>query len=192
MAAIEVASLYGVLSLRDTFTGDLQRAEGATQGFGRRLQAGLDNIGGSMQRVGGMMSATITAPIVGGFTMAVNQSQEFNRMMSNVHSVMGLTGDEARSLSDAVLELGGNTVAGPMANSAAIYDIVSAGITDQTLALEALAAANAVAEAGQADLGAVTAGLISTINSYGLTVADIPQLQDIFTRTVQMGVLSMD
>jgi len=144
-----------------------------------------------MQDLGGQMTM-MTAPLAAGLGYSVNQAQTFNRSMSNVASILGVTGDEAEALREGILAIGGDSVAGPQRNMESFYDIVSGGITDTALALETLQGANEVAEAGQADLQAVTSAMISTINAYGLEVSDLTTLQNVYTRTVQTGVLSMN
>lgn len=186
MSAIQVASMFGVINLRDNMTSGLNSALNNARGFGTQITSLGDNI----QNMGTRMTAA-TAPISAGLLTSIRQSQTFNRSMSNINSILGITGDEAAILRQQLLDYGGSTVAGPQAVAEAYYQIVS-GVADASTHMAILEAATATSEAGQADLMATTSALISTMNSYGLQAEDAAYISDVYTRTVQTGVLTMD
>ena len=146
--AIQVASLFGVLSLQDNMTPALNTAMGNARSFGTNIT----NIGNNVTTFGRNMTAA-TAPIGAGLLASLNQSQTFSRSMSNVNAILGITGEEAEALRSQLLEYGGNTVAGPQAIASAYYDIVS-GVADASSHMAILDAATRTSEAGQADLTA--------------------------------------
>lgn len=185
--AVQVASLFGVLNLDDSqFKRKVGDAGRDLTGLGGQMQ----RIGGQMQRVGAQMTL-ITAPIALGMGAAINQTRDFDRTMSNVFAITGQVGDEADALRTQLLSFGGNTVAGPQRVAEAYYDIVS-GVADATTHMALLDSAVRTSEAGQADLTATTSALISAMNSYRLKADDAQYVSDVFTRTVGMGVLTMD
>lgn len=186
MAAIQVASLFGVLNLQDNMTPGLKSADRQAQSFGSRIQ----QIGGSVQSFGAKMTATM-APVGAALGLAVNSSRTFSRTMSNVNAILGISGQEAADLRATLLAYGGNTVAGPQRVAEAYYDIVS-GVADASTHMAILDAATRTSEAGQADLKATTSALISTMNAYKLGAEDAAFVSDVFSRTVQTGVLTMD
>lgn len=183
---VQVASLYGVLNLRDNMTPGLNTALGNARSFGSSLQT----IGSQVTSFGQNLTA-ITAPIGAGLAASLAQSNTFSRSMSNVNSILGISGQEAAALRAQLLAYGGDTVAGPQAVADAYYQIVS-GVADASTHMAILDAATRTSEAGQADLTATTAALISTMNSYRFGAEDASYISDIFTRTVQTGVLSME
>ncbi|PSN80997.1 phage tail tape measure protein [filamentous cyanobacterium CCP4] len=184
--ALQVASLYGVLNLQDNMTPALNTALGNARSFGSTIT----NIGNNVTTFGRNVTAA-TAPLGAGLLASVNQSNQFSRSMSNINSILGITGEEAAALRAQLLAYGGDTVAGPQAVASAYYDIVS-GVADASTHMAILDAATRTSEAGQADLTATTSALISTMNSYRLGADDATYVSDIFTRTVQTGVLTMD
>jgi TP901 family phage tail tape measure protein len=182
-----VATLSGVLRLDDSdFVSGMQRNRNELNSFGQRIQTSGQNV----QRFGRDMTVA-TAPIAAYLGAAAATTQTFNRNMSNVNAILGITGDEAAALRAELLAYGTDTVAGPLAVSDAYYAIVS-GVADASTHMAILDAATRTSEAGQADLMATTSGLISVMNSYGFAADDAAFVSDVFTRTVQTGVLTMD
>lgn len=185
--AVQVASLFGVLSLRDQgFRQGMQQNQNALQTFSGNLRT----LGTNVTNAGRQM-AMVAAPIALGLGVAVNASRNFSEAMLNVDSILGITGDAAAELRQRILEYGGSTRAGPQAVAEAYYDIVS-GVADATTHMAILEAATRTSEAGNADLAATTSGLISIMNAYRLQAEDAAYVSDVFTRTVGMGVLTMD
>lgn len=185
--AKRVASLFATLSLDDSdYKQGLNSARSGLQGLG----SSISNVGSRLQTVGASMTA-FTAPITAGLVYAVNESRTFSRTMSNINAILGITGTEAEALRTTLLNYGGDTVAGPQAVAEAYYEIVS-GVADVTTHMAILDAAVATSEAGQADLTATTAALISIMNSYRFPAEDAAFASDVLSRTVGMGVGSMD
>lgn len=186
VSAIQVASLYGVLSLRDNMTPGLRDAKRETDSFGSRLSA----VGSQITDLSSRMTM-LTAPIGAAMGYGIAQSNQFSRSMSNINAILQLSTGDASALRSELLAIGGNTVAGPQAVAEAYYEIAS-GVADASTHMSILDAAIATSEAGQADLTATTSAFISTMNSYGFAAEDASFVSDIFSRTVGMGVLSMD
>jgi TP901 family phage tail tape measure protein len=185
--ARQVASLFGVLKLDDSdYKNKLQGADRDAKSFGDTLKSQ----GQQMQNFGAGMTAFF-APVGLAMGYAVTQGHTFDRTMSNINSIMKLGAEDAAALRAEILAFGSSTVAGPQATAEAYYDIVS-GVADATTHMAILEAATKTAEAGQADLGATTSALISTMNAYGFAASDAAFVSDVFTRTVGMGVGSMD
>lgn len=175
----QVASLFGLLDLRDNATPKLG-------GFRSQLQT----LGGDITRVGAGLTG-LFGPAAAGFTAAIGQAKEFDASIANIAAVLGLSATATANLKDQLLEIGGNTVAGPQAVAAAYYDIVG-GVADASTHMAILDASIRTSEAGQADLTATTNALISTMNSYSLGADQATLVSDILTRTVGMGVGTMD
>jgi len=179
--ALQVASLYGVLSLDDS-------------GFNRGLnnaKSGLSDLGGNLQRTGGQISLA-AAPIAGLFGVATNQAINFDEAVTNTGAILGYTRDQIDRLALDLLEIsGGNTRAGPQAVAEAFYDIVG-GVQDATTHMAILDAAIMTSQAGNAQLAGTTKALISTMNSYQYSADQAAMVSDVLTQTVGMGVGSMD
>lgn len=168
----------------------LKTADSGVKGFASRASSGLKSVGDTMVGLGGSITM-LTAPLalLGG--MAVNSAMQFNESMTNVGAVLGKTQDEMAGLSAEILAIGANTRAGPQEVANAFYDIVG-GVADASTHMDILNAAIATAEAGNANLTGTTSALIAVMNSYGLSADDATMASDVLTRTVQMGVGTMD
>src|SRR3990167_5505534 len=185
--AVQVASLFGVLSLRDQgFRQSMQENQNSLQRFSDNLRT----MGSNLTSAGRQMTV-VSVPIALGLGVAINASRNFSDSMANINAVLGFTGDESANLRQQLLEYGGNVRAGPQAVAEAYYDIVS-GVADASTHMAILEAATRTSEAGQADLAATTAGLISIMNAYQFSAEDANYVSDVFTRTVGLGVLTMD
>lgn len=184
--AVQVASLFGVLSLKDEMTPGLERAKGNVTSFGSRL----DNLGSNVTKFGANMTAA-TAPLAAAFGVAVNSAKSFDEAVTNTGAVLGMTRDEITALSAQLLDFGSGTRAGPQAVAEAYYDIAG-GVADASTHMSILRAAVATSEAGNAKLAGTTKALISVMNSYKLSASQAAFASDVLTRTVGMGVGSMD
>ncbi len=181
---MQVASLFGVLELVDKFTGPLNAAEKNTQNFGK-------GVGGAIQKVNMLSAAMGALPGAAFLIGAVKTASDYEKTMTNVGAVMGKTKDQMTTLNAQVLEMGKNSIAGPQKAAEAFYDIVG-GVSDASTHMAILEAAMKTSEAGAADLGSTTQGLISVMNSYKYGASKATQVSDILTQTVGKGVGSMD
>ena len=129
----------------------------------------------------------LSAALQGPSTLAAGLDSSFK----NIQSVTGATGAEMAKLQGQLIAVGGTSVAGIQATVDTFYDIAG-GVTDASVRMPTLTAALSMAEAGQADLGASTKGLISVMNSYSFSADKAMFASDVFTRTVGAGVGSMD
>lgn len=154
------------------------------------MLAGVDNLGRSMQSIGTQMTA-IAAPFAAGMGVAVKNALDFDESMTNVGAVLGKTREEMTLLTEEVLAIGEASRAGPQAAADAFYDIVG-GVADASTHMDILNASIATAEAGNAGLGGVTSALISVMNSYAFEAQQAAFASDVLTRTVGVGVGTMD
>ncbi len=180
------ASLYAVLDLKDNLTDGLKKAAGALGGFGKKL----GDVGGDLQALGGKMTL-VTAPLAAGLGLAAKSAIDFQETMTNVGAVLNATPGDMKRLSDEVLRIGGSARGGPQAVATAFYDIVG-GVTDASSRMDILKAAIATSEAGAASLTGTTKALISVMNSYSFSADKATFASDVLTRTVGMGVGTMD
>lgn len=184
--ADKVASLYAELDLRDNMTRGLKDAEKAV----KPLHEKIKSLGASVTQLGVDM-LKMSAPVIAGFGFAVNAAMGFDTAMTNTAAVMGLTRDQTAALGDQLLQIGMDSQAGPQAVAEAYYDIAG-GVADASTHMAILNQAIATSEAGAAELGGTTKALISVMNSYEFAADDAAYASDVLTRTVGMGVGTMD
>ena len=147
--------------------------------------------------------------LAGKITSMIDEPSElagsFQSTMKNIQTITGMSSDEIEKLGGELNRIGGRNAAGTLAVAAA-YNDVAGGITNVEAQMPVMMKAISLAEAGQADLGTATNGLVKIMNSYGFSVskaateeerkADISQkaawASDVMTQAVGMGVGSME
>jgi len=151
---------------------------------------GLETIDKSITSIGTKMTA-IGAPVAAGFAAATKQAMDFDESVTNIAAVLNLTADESAKLGDQLKAVGASSRAGAQGVAQAYYDIAG-GVADASTHMAILQAAIKTSEAGNSDLGGTTSALISVMNSYNLTAEQAAMVSDVLTRTVGMGVGTMD
>lgn len=185
--ATQVASLYGVLSIDDSdWNKKLKDADKGFTGLGSRVSSVGDKIAGF-----GAKMTVFTAPLAVGLGTAVKSAMDFDEAMTNVGAVLGRSAADMKPLNAQILAMGANSLAGPQKVAEAFYDVVG-GVADASTHMAILEAAIATSEAGAAELGSTTAALIAVMNSYGFSADEAAYASDVLTRTVGMGVGSMN
>lgn len=159
-----------------------------------RTEAQLDQFGLRANRTGLLVAGGLAAAAaaVGAFGVSsIDAAVDFERTMTNVATVTGATAAQLEAMSAQVREIGRTSTFGSQAVAEAFYDVVG-GVTDASARMSVLNASVRLAEAGQADLSASTKGMIAAINAYTPAVLAADRAADIYTRTVGMGVGTMD
>jgi TP901 family phage tail tape measure protein len=180
----DLGSAYGRIIIDGSgIDGDIQAAKSG-------LSAGLDSLSSGLTNVGGALTG-LAAPVAAAFGAGVLASNAFSQSVTNTGAVLNLTQDEIAALRNELLSIGGDTVAGPQAVADAYYDIAG-GVADASTHMAILDAAIATSEAGNASLTGTTSALIAVMNSYKFSADQASFASDVLTRTVGMGVGTMD
>jgi TP901 family phage tail tape measure protein len=170
-----------------------------------QIKAGMDSIKNNpFNEVATQLTimATMTAPLRNSLNSMMGEPSRlagtFESSMKNIQAITGLTSAEIQSLGTELNKIGSKSGAGPLAVADAYTD-VAGGITKVAAQMPVLQNALALAEAGQADLGVATNGLVKIMNSYNFTVGDVAEINeraawasDVMTQAVGMGVGSMN
>lgn len=154
------------------------------------LAGTFGNLGKNIAGLGAQITA-VTAPLAVGLGAAVSSAVTFDETMTNVGAILGKNREEMVGLNDQILAIGMNSRDGPQAAAEAFYDIVG-GVADASTHMAILEQSIATAEAGAAGLGGTTSALISVMNAYGYSADQAGFASDVLTRTVGMGVGTMD
>ena len=185
--ATTVFDLQGVITLDDSkFKKGLDNSAG-----------GLRNLGSNIQSTGkqitkfGIGASLAMAPVALFLKSSISAFRDFDVAMVNSQTILGATNDEMEILRDQVLTMGSETGLGPQATADAFFTIVS-GVQDATTHMDILQSSIRLAEAGLADLSVTTDGMVAVMNSYKFAAEDASFVSDVFTRTVQTGVGTMD
>lgn len=157
----------------------------------------LENISGDAGALGdklvkvGTQFTVATAAIGVGLVMATSSALAFDKQMTNTAAVLGQTRAEQQALSAEILRFSQEAPQGPHAVAEAYYDIVG-GVADATTHMAILEAATNTATAGAASLQGTTSALIAVMNSYNFSANDAAMVSDVLTKTVGVGVGTME
>ena len=164
------------------------------------LAGDLSLMSGKFDELAGKITSMMDAPSA--------LAGSFESVMKNIQAISiseNMDADALKGLTNDLTAIGSKSAAGPLAVAAA-YNDVAGGIANAEARMPVMQKAIALAEAGQADLGTATNGLVKIMNSYGFAVskaateeereADISQkaawASDVMTQAVGMGVGSME
>lgn len=182
-----IAEMQGILTLDDSqYKKGMQGAKNQSQSLGSSIK----NTGAQMTKFG-LGASLALAPVTLFLKSSVSAFRDFDVAMVNSQTILGVTNEEMKILSDQVLEIGSNTGLGPQAVADSFFTVVS-GVQDATTHMDILQSSVRLAEAGMADLAVTTDGMVAVMNSYQFAAEDASFVSDVFTRTVQTGVGTMD
>lgn len=151
------------------------------------LSETISGIGGAART----MTFAFTAPMVALGTYAVQAASGFDAAMRNINSIMQLSEDQFAGLSEEVMNFAKTTRAGVVPATEALYEIFSAGITDQARAMEVWKVSNSVAEAGVADLTQTTNAMTATMSAFNLETDQATRVGNVWSQMVKLGVGSL-
>lgn len=170
--------------------------KGFSQGI-QRVNSEMDSLAGRITRggvnvaaLGGIVTAA-TAPIAGALGASAKSAMDFETEMKNISAVTGTTGADLTKMEQQIRAIGTASRYGPEEAARTFYDIAGS-VTDTTVRMDLLEASIKTAQAGNADLTGTTRALVSVMNAYNLKAKDAAIVSDILTRTVGMGVGTMD
>ena len=163
-SAIEVASLFGTLELRDTATRTLET-------FNRQFdttEGKLNRLAGGMQSIGLAISAA-TAPLVAFGASGIKVASDFEDAMAQISARTGIVGADLQMISDFALQMGADTAFSAQQAADAFLQLLSSGQS----ASEAMATLPAVLDAAAAsgeDLGRTADTVTDIMAAFGLGV----------------------
>jgi TP901 family phage tail tape measure protein len=112
---------------------------------------------------------------------------KFNKAMVEVSTI---SDDVQRNLDEVTQQVLDMSTAFGIAEttaSKALYQTISAGVTDTADAMELLEGATVLSTGGLADLSSTVDVLTDTINAYGFDVSDVTHINNVFFETVRLG-----
>lgn len=170
---------------------------------GAATQAALDNLG----KFGGNLEAA-TQPIA-SFTagalkiegalltagaaivaFGVNAAGDFDAAFRQISTIIDASADDLGAFRQAILDYAATSTQ-PLENiTNAIGAAVGSGV-DYAKSIDLIAQAERLAVATRSDLDSTTKVLVSTLNSYGMSIEQAGDLSDIFFKIIDMGDISM-
>lgn len=180
--ALSVGRVFGLLELTDNFTSRIEDAARKLTDFGGKAE----KIGKQVQEIGDKMSMGITLPLVGAAGAALKFSSDFERSMTQVVTLSGLSEDAMSGMRQQILDMAPAVGVGPGELAKGLLVVTSTGLRGAE-AMEVLNAAAKASAVGLGDTDAVARAVTAAMNSYGKENLSAAQATDILYRAVKAG-----
>lgn len=166
------------------------RLDADTAGAEKKVQGGLNRIGGAMTNVGKKATLGLTLPIVAFGVAGVKSASQVETGLREVNTLFGLTGKAAEQnfgeLQGLVQGLSNDVGIAQDVLTKGLYNAISAGVPKDN-AFEFMKIASEASVAGVTDVNTAVDGLTSVINAFGLDMSDAEKVSDSMFAAVQGG-----
>lgn len=179
----DVGSAVGYLDLDISgFLAGLQSAQSQANKTGMSLSSAWSKVGSGIQSTGKVLTASVTAPIVGMGTAIVGTSSKFESQMSKVSAISGATGKTLDKLKEKAMEMGAKTKFSATEAGQAMEYMGMAGWNDQQM-VDGLAGIMNLAAASGEDLGTTSDIVTDALTAFGLAASDSSRFADVLAKT---------
>ncbi|MDT0702027.1 phage tail tape measure protein [Mammaliicoccus sciuri] len=138
----------------------------------------LTSAGDAMKGVGRNMSMYVTAPIVGGFGLAVKTAADFEGQMSRVGAIAESSKGELKAMSDQAVDLGAKTSKSAAEVAQGMEELAALGFDAQQI-MKAMPSVISASEASGADMAETATIMASSLNAFGLEAKDSGHVADL-------------
>lgn len=138
----------------------------------------LTSAGDAMKGVGRNMSMYVTAPIVGGFGLAVKTAADFEGQMSRVGAIAESSKGELKAMSDQAIDLGAKTSKSAAEVAQGMEELAALGFNAQQI-MKAMPSVISASEASGADMAETATIMASSLNAFGLEAKDSGHVADL-------------
>lgn len=151
----------------------------------------IERTGRRIQNVGAGLTKSITVPLVGAGTMAVNKFAEVDKTMALVKGTMGEVKFASGDLNKYMSEAAANSTFGMKDAAEAALNFARGG-KDAAEAGSMLAPAMNLAAGAGGDLQTVSSGLMATMNSFGADAREASKYADVFANACSGSALDVN
>lgn len=152
----------------------------------------IDALGGKLRTAGGVMTATITTPIVAAGKKLFTLSTDFESAMAKVQSVtLGATAAQMDQLAEAAINLSESSKYSATEAADAMYYMGLAG-WDAAEMMTALPNVLNLAAAGDMDLARASDIVTDYVTAFGLTADESTRLVDVMAQTMANSNTNVD
>lgn len=162
----------------------------ATRVMARAFTAVGRAIAGAARRIKDLAATTVRRTVFAlsaALGAATNEAIKFQTAMAEVWSIMNVSRGVAEKLAVDVRAIAVEFGQAPVETARALYQTISAGVTNAADALFTLRVASKAAVAGLTSTFAAVDALTTVINSYGLAVSDATKISDMMFTAVREG-----
>lgn len=141
----------------------------------------LKGLSSSFKTTGGLLTKTVTTPLVGIGTAAVAVTSKFQSKMSEVKAISGATGNEFSSLKKKAIEMGAKTKYSATEAASAFKYMAMAG-WDTNDMLSGISGVMNLAAASGEDLATTSDIVTDALTAFGLSAKDSSHFADILAQ----------
>jgi len=200
---MDAGTVEGAIMMRDLATKVVERVDDALAKFEKRLgsttdsskkfASGYDKIGAALEKtssrlesVGMALSLSISAPLIGAGLAASKFATDFERSMTQVVTLSGISEDSMQAMRKEVLALGPAVGKGPNELAKGLLVVTSTGIKGAA-AIDVLTAAAKGSAVGLGEVNDVARAITSAVTAYGAENLSAARAADILFETVRLG-----
>lgn len=187
-----------ILSLRDQFSGGIQRAAANTNQFERQARSASETLRNMGDRANktftGIAKAAAGLGAIGGialFKSSMDTYTEFEQSMANVKALTNATDETFQKLQNAALEMGKKTSKSAKEAADALGYMSLAGWDAET-SITALEPVLRLSEAGGLDLARTSDLVTDSMSSLGLKVDQLPDYLDKLAQSSRKSNTAID
>jgi TP901 family phage tail tape measure protein len=173
------ADLSILLRLIDEMTPELDKAT-------RGVQKHLDSVARDATRAGGLLTAAITAPVIGAGLAAVKMAQDFDKSMTKIVALVGVNREQVGLWREDIKSISKETDRSTTELAEALFFITSAGLRGSE-AIDALRASAQAADTGLGETKVIADAVTSAMNAYGSANLSAAQATAILVAGVREG-----
>lgn len=176
------------IALKDQFSAVASKIEQAYQKLDNGLAVASNNIEKHLSKMkAGFAMVTAGVAILGSLSAPVKFATDFEYAMAEVSTLVDTSVVDMQRLREEVSTLAKLYNGDQIDQAKALYQTISAGVTDATEAVKLLHVANKMAIGGVTDVTTAIDGLTSVLNAYGKDVSYATELSDQFFTAIKLG-----
>lgn len=181
--SLDLGNLYGRLLI--DYSG-LSEAEQAAAAFSINTQKKLERVSKNLTKTGKVLSASVTAPIIGAGIASAKLANDFDKSVREVNSLLGDADKDFEGLKNQIrgVSLALGTDLTDSAKSA--YQAISAGVSKDNL-VDFLTVASKAAIAGVTQTEVAVDGLSTVMNAWKASAGSASDVADVMFTAVKNG-----
>ena len=182
------------IAVLDQLTADAKRMQKSLEELGggaQKVESKLDKFQKKAASVGKSMTLKLSAPILGAGAASFKMAADFEKSMTKITTLVGISAKEVKAMEKDVMALAGETAQAPKDLADAMFFITSAGLRGAA-ATETLEAAAKAAAVGLGEASTIADLATSALNAYGEENLSATQATDVMVAAVREGKLEAE
>ena len=177
------------LRLRDFVTAEMRRAGKTVKQEATRMEKAFRAVRRTVTGVGVALKVAFAAAIFKGLRDGVQRAMEFSHAMQEVRTIMDESSMSFDAASNAVSDLALSLGRSEIEVSKALYQTLSAGVTDTADAMMLLDQAGRLGVASLMSTNEAVDLLTNTFNAYGMEITEgaLEATSDLMQQTIRLG-----